>query len=437
MSRRVAITGAAGQLGRQLVRAFAETGDEVLSVARPEWDIESEDALRRLADWAPDVVVNSAAWTDVDGCARDPERAMEINGVAAGSVAGVAARAGARDTLESEVALVQGELAQSGVAQEKQRLTTLSAQLAQQFRKDWGRVQHAAERMDEVLVHVAQLQALDLSPLPTLQSTVQQLAPEAFRANRLWMPAREALCASAALEDDLAAFELEPLDQALRTLEARLLGQGDASVMSVLVAARSELMLQQGALADEQTALRAEQALLLRGRTPAPGDVQQALSLLETELPASRPHLLASLVEPRAGSGWQAAIEGYMGRDRFALIVEPEFEEDAIRLLRQHFARRSPKVVQGTKALEDTRSFAPAPNTLLSELVCEHPVAKAYLFALYGRVRQVASEAELRRTPQGLMQKGWAAAPTACSPAWPPNRSWPSARRAAPAGSPG
>ncbi len=95
MSRRVAITGAAGQLGRQLVRAFAESGDEVLSVARPEWDIESEDALRRLADWAPDVVVNSAAWTDVDGCARDPERAMEINGVAAGSVAGVAARAGA------------------------------------------------------------------------------------------------------------------------------------------------------------------------------------------------------------------------------------------------------------------------------------------------------------------------------------------------------
>ena len=78
MSRRVAITGAAGQLGRQLVRAFAESGDEVLSVARPEWDIESEEALRRLADWAPDVVVNSAAWTDVDG-----------------SVAWVAARAGA------------------------------------------------------------------------------------------------------------------------------------------------------------------------------------------------------------------------------------------------------------------------------------------------------------------------------------------------------
>jgi len=29
-----------------------------------------------------------------------------------------------------------------------------------------------------------------------------------------------------------------------------------------------------------------------------------------------------------------------------------------------------------------------------------------YLLALYGRVRQVASEAELRRTPQGLMQRG-------------------------------
>lgn len=95
MTRRVAITGAAGQLGRELVRAFIEAGDEVLALSRPDFDITDSSHLARLTAWRPDVVVNSAAWTDVDGCARDPERAMWINGEAAGAVARAAADAGA------------------------------------------------------------------------------------------------------------------------------------------------------------------------------------------------------------------------------------------------------------------------------------------------------------------------------------------------------
>lgn len=95
IARRVAITGAGGQLGVELVRAFAAAGDEVLALARPDFDITRAADLERLTAWRPDVVVNSAAWTDVDGCARDPERAMRINGEAAGAVAAAAAAAGA------------------------------------------------------------------------------------------------------------------------------------------------------------------------------------------------------------------------------------------------------------------------------------------------------------------------------------------------------
>ena len=95
IGRRVAITGAGGQLGAELVRAFAAAGDEVLALARPDFDITRPADLERLTTWRPDVVVNSAAWTDVDGCARDPERAMRINGEAAGAVALATAAAGA------------------------------------------------------------------------------------------------------------------------------------------------------------------------------------------------------------------------------------------------------------------------------------------------------------------------------------------------------
>lgn len=93
--RRVAITGAAGQLGVELVRAFEAAGHEVLALARPDFDITRAADLERLTAWRPDIVVNSAAWTDVDGCARDPEQAMRINGEAAGAVAAAAAAAGA------------------------------------------------------------------------------------------------------------------------------------------------------------------------------------------------------------------------------------------------------------------------------------------------------------------------------------------------------
>ena len=92
---RVAITGAAGQLGRQLVRAFEAAGHQVRGLSHADFDITSASDAEDLRSWRPEIVVNSAAWTDVDGCAGDPERAMRVNGEAAGQVAELAADCGA------------------------------------------------------------------------------------------------------------------------------------------------------------------------------------------------------------------------------------------------------------------------------------------------------------------------------------------------------
>lgn len=92
---RVVVTGAGGQLGRQLVAAFGDVADAVIGLDRGALDIDDRVAINGLATHEPDVVVNAAAWTDVDGCARDPERAMQINAVAAGRLAEAAARLGA------------------------------------------------------------------------------------------------------------------------------------------------------------------------------------------------------------------------------------------------------------------------------------------------------------------------------------------------------
>jgi dTDP-4-dehydrorhamnose reductase len=92
---RVAITGAGGQLGRQLVAAFAAAGHDVRGLTRADLRLDDPSSFEPLRAWRPDVVVNSAAWTDVDASARDPDRAMRINAHGAGAIARFAASLGA------------------------------------------------------------------------------------------------------------------------------------------------------------------------------------------------------------------------------------------------------------------------------------------------------------------------------------------------------
>jgi dTDP-4-dehydrorhamnose reductase len=97
---RVAVTGAGGRLGRALIAALEEapfTGPlGPLAWSRPTYDIDDPEAAARcVRQMAPEVVVHTAAWTDVDGCAREPERAMRRNAMAVAELAEACVQAGA------------------------------------------------------------------------------------------------------------------------------------------------------------------------------------------------------------------------------------------------------------------------------------------------------------------------------------------------------
>ena len=89
---KVFVTGASGMLGRELQRELADGYD----VVAPRVDITDRDAIvGAITTVAPDVVVHAAAWTDVDGCELDPERALRTNALGTRHVADGARRAGA------------------------------------------------------------------------------------------------------------------------------------------------------------------------------------------------------------------------------------------------------------------------------------------------------------------------------------------------------
>lgn len=96
---RVAVTGASGRLGRVLVAALADapfTGPAgPIAWDREAFDLDAPDTIgARLDRDRPEVIVHAAAWTDVDGCARDPGLAMARNGHATGVLARACAERG-------------------------------------------------------------------------------------------------------------------------------------------------------------------------------------------------------------------------------------------------------------------------------------------------------------------------------------------------------
>ena len=92
------VTGAAGMLGQDLVAAARAQGHEVVAVDRDELDItDAEAVLDALgAPGSNEVVINCAAWTQVDSAEEKEPLAFVLNAVGPQNLAAACARSGAR-----------------------------------------------------------------------------------------------------------------------------------------------------------------------------------------------------------------------------------------------------------------------------------------------------------------------------------------------------
>jgi dTDP-4-dehydrorhamnose reductase len=109
---RILVTGAGGQVGAEVVALLgAQPHHEVVGLDHAGLDCGDRDAVEQVVGSVlPDAVVHCGAWTNVDGCEADPDRALRDNGLAVRHVAVAASRVGAHVTHVSTDYVFSGDL---------------------------------------------------------------------------------------------------------------------------------------------------------------------------------------------------------------------------------------------------------------------------------------------------------------------------------------
>ncbi|MEL0636820.1 SbcC/MukB-like Walker B domain-containing protein [Marinomonas sp. TI.3.20] len=190
---------------------------------------------------------------------------------------------------------------------------------------------------------------------------------------------------------------LKPLTQLLSSLNETL-----DSEKSLVFKQRSELNRTILNLKDECKQLESDVSSLKGGVSPLSQNTRRLIALLaDANITATPLSHLAEVTDRK----WQDAIEGYLGAQREALIVEPEEAEEAIRIFRAH--RRQ---LMGCRVVDtsQTRLWLSRGNhkSALKFIRCNNDHAQAYLNRRLGGIMPVETERELLREDSAMTADG-------------------------------
>ncbi|AET57595.1 spore coat polysaccharide biosynthesis protein spsK [Paenibacillus terrae HPL-003] len=94
---KVLVTGASGQLGKDVVKVFQEQGHDVLGYDREQLDItDLEQAVEIVGQYQPDAVIHCAAYTAVDAAESDVDGAYQVNAAGTRNMVLAAEKVGAK-----------------------------------------------------------------------------------------------------------------------------------------------------------------------------------------------------------------------------------------------------------------------------------------------------------------------------------------------------
>jgi len=147
--------------------------------------------------------------------------------------------------------------------------------------------------------------------------------------------------------------------------------------------------------------------LLESQKVSYPPYVESALIAIKKTCPQAQPQVLCDYIEildPK----WQMAVEGYIGGARFSIIVEQDYEAEAIRIVRAlpDSRRNRARVIQGRKAQRDAERHSTPRDSIIEVMAFSHKTAEFYLKASYGSVLRVEDAEALRKTARGITPEG-------------------------------
>jgi len=193
---------------------------------------------------------------------------------------------------------------------------------------------------------------------------------------------------------------------------AELLHQSDAKTNAASIRDQLSHLLSKAHVRSQELASRRRQKqkeiqLLESQKVSYPSYVETALAAIRKECPAADPQVLCDYIEV-LDPNWQMAIEGYIGGARFSIIVEPDYEADAIRIVRKlaDSRRNRARIIQGSKARRDAEKLSLSAQSIISVISFSHKTAEYYLRASYGNVLRVDDADALRNTARGITPDG-------------------------------
>lgn len=119
---KVAVLGANGQLGSDVTAAFLAQGDEVVALTHQDIEVTSLDSVKQaLESIHPELVINTAAFHNVNRCEDEPVRAFAVNAMGARNVAQITNAIGATLAHISTDYVFDGEKSSAYVEQDQPR----------------------------------------------------------------------------------------------------------------------------------------------------------------------------------------------------------------------------------------------------------------------------------------------------------------------------
>lgn len=178
------------------------------------------------------------------------------------------------------------------------------------------------------------------------------------------------------------------------------------SVRDQMVALAHKRKDEQNQLYTQLNSKRKEIATLENHRVNYPAHIEAAVTAIEEQCPQANPCVLCDFIDI-TDPQWQMVIEGYMGGARYSIVVDPDYEAQAIRIVKNLKGRRNnARVIQGTKAQRDANKVHLPKGSIVEVMTFEHKVVEYYVKASYGNVIRVDSEDTLRKTARGVTANG-------------------------------